>query len=61
MLRANYSVLGADGFASEDAGGVAFGLAGGAFAIRILLSRLRCFVTKALMTCAANLAELLPQ
>ena len=33
----------------------------GVSAMRMLLSRLRCLVTKALMTWAASLAELLPQ
>src|ERR1700677_5176119 len=42
--------------------GVGSGLAGwGVSAMRRLLLRLRCFSTKVLMTCAASLAELLPQ
>ena len=42
--------------------GAGWGVAGGGVsAMRRLLSRLRCFSRKVLMTCAASLAELLPQ
>ena len=54
--------VGVEGFGVEDVAGAGWVMGGGAVsAMRRLLSRLRCLVTKVLMTCAASLAELLPQ
>src|SRR5438045_6734401 len=60
--EAFYSALGIDGFVVEDVAGAGWVLgAGGVSAMRRLLSCFRCLVTKALITCAASFAELLPQ
>src|SRR5207237_8450221 len=72
----SYSAVGAEGFGVDVAGtdcrvtgGVVEDVAAAGCdvtgacvsAMRRLLSRLRCLVTKVLITCAASLAELLPQ
>src|SRR5438067_819429 len=50
------------GFGMEEVGAAGWDVTGGCIsAMRRLLSRLRCLVTNVLITCAASLAELLPQ